>query len=270
MKYLFVTIFYNRPEISKLYLLGLKRLQAIHEFDILICVSDAKSEQLCIDEGIKYFYYKNLPLGVKHNRLFEEALNIKFDYVIHSGDDNLMSNQLFEEFIKETTLNLHHYIRPKGLYFYDTNTKRGLNFNPSNTFGAFRVFSRSLIENIGKTYAVTFRQNVNQFKEGCTYEVKKPLYEYLNKVGVISLKYEVFNIWDNDINHGLDFSSETRIIEGGYKPFIVDLGEPHIIDVKSEQNIWKFEKYLDASKEVSNRQIFKLIGVEEVSYLESL
>lgn len=270
MKYLFVTIFYNRPKISKLYLLGLKRLQAIHDFDILICVSDSESEQLCINEGLKYFYYKNLPLGVKHNRLFEEALNIKFDYLIHSGDDNLMSNRLFEEIIEETTLNFHHYIRPKGLYFYDTTTKKGLKFNPSNTFGAFRVFSRELIENVGKTYAVTFRQQHNQFNEGCTYEIKKRLYDYLNHIGVVALKYQVFNIWENDINCGLDFSSETRIIDGGYEPFTIDLGEPHIIDIKSEQNIWQFKKYTHSADTVAPKQIFKLIGQEETNYINEL
>ena len=269
IKILFLACAYNRPKILRLALMGLNRLKEIHDFDTLIACSDSESVKVCEEFGVNYFEFINLPIGVKKNELFRRGVEGNYDYYIEFADDDLMTNLLFEKYI-ELMEQGENYIRPKGLYFYDTTTKKGLKFNPSNTFGAFRVFSRELIENVGETYAVTFRQQHNQFNEGCTYEIKKRLYDYLNHIGIVAFKYQVFNIWENELNYGLDFSSETRIIEAGYEPFTIDLGEPHIIDIKSEQNIWQFKKYTHSADTVAPKQIFKLIGQEEIDYINEL
>lgn len=269
MKILFLACAYNRPKILRLALMGLNRLKKIKDFDVLIACSDSKSVQVCEEFGVNYFEFINLPIGVKKNELFRRGLEGNYDYYIEFADDDLMTNALFEKYL-ELMEQGENYLKPQGLYFYDTATKRAIEFNPKNTFGAFRVFSKEVIENTGKTYAVTFRQDVNQFKQGKTYEIRKCLYEYFDKIGVVSIQYESFEIWNNDINFGLDFSSEARIIEQGYKPLAINLGSPQVIDIKSEQNIWKFEKYWTNSKDVKKEQIHELIGADEVSYLESL
>lgn len=268
-KILFLACAYNRPKVLRLALMGLNRLKQVHDFEVLVACSDSDSLEVCKEFDVDCYEYKNLPIGEKKNDLFERGLEYNADYFIEFADDDLLSNELFEAYLVEMAKGTD-YIRPKGLYFYDTQTKRCLEFNPDNTFGAFRVFSRELIENVGNTFAVTFRQDVNQFKEGKTYEIKEKLYCYLMRVGVISLQYTKFEIWNKDINHALDFSSEARIIENGYKAKVIDLGTPQIIDVKSDQNIWKFEKYWTRAKDVPKEAIFDLLSKEEIKYLKTL
>lgn len=263
MKYLFAMTMYKRPQISELCLLGLERLRKIHDFEILVCGSTDEDREVC--KGVNYIHHENLPLGKKNNYLFQTALEGNFDYLVNLGSDNLASDKLWEHYL---TLR-EDYVKPKGIYFLDSETQRAVKVAPQNTLGAFRMFSRELLENVGKTYAVTFRQDVNQFKQGHTYEIKKRLYEYLNKVGVIALQYETFNLWAEDINNGLDFSSESRIIENGYTAHVVDFGKPQVIDVKSDGNIWKYEKFTD-NPQASKREVFSLIGEKEIKHLNKI
>lgn len=266
---IFVACAYNRPQILKLSLLGLERLKKVAYFQTLIACSDLESVAVCEEFGVDYFIYDNLPIGRKNNELFERALTYDIDYIIQFSDDDVMSTKLFKEYLSIIPDN-PNYVRPQRLYFYDLKTKRAVEFNPENTFGAFRMFSRRAVESVGWTYAVTFRQDVNQYKQAKTYEIKKRLFDYFNKIGVIAKQYERFEIWQPELNHALDFSSETRFIENGFTPMVIDLGKPHVIDFKSEQNIWKFEKYWTQGKDVTQQQVFDILGEEEIKHLKTI
>jgi hypothetical protein len=118
---------YNRPQISEVYLLGLKRLQKIKDFDILVCCSDAASIDLCEKYNIDWFFYENHPLGLKHNVLFRTALeNYKFDYLIHSGDDDVLTDKGFQELISLIERG-EKYIVNKNLY--SNHLEKGLDFS---------------------------------------------------------------------------------------------------------------------------------------------
>ena len=113
-----------------------------------------------------------------------------------------------------------------------------------------------MLEEVGLQYLVTFRQNVNNYKDQSMYWINKSLYDYLNKKAIIATHAERFELWHPDKNEHLDFSSEARIVEMNVKETIIDLGSPQIIDVKSEQNIWKFERYWTSAKDVKGLKRF--------------
>lgn len=267
MKILFTTIMYNRPKVSEIYLLGLQRLKEIADFDVLVIVSDEASAELCNKYEIKYYYHENLPLGLKHNFMFEKCLEQEFDYVIHSGDDDVISNDLFAHYVSLFANGEHEYIKAHGLYFYDLFTHKALDFQPKNTFGAFRAFKRELIERVGYQCHVTFNQSVQiggkQYDEGCMYSLPKHLAEYYKEKNCCIIEYTYFNLWGNDKNHGLDFSSESKLIESGVKAHIVKFDDPQIIDFKSEQNIWSFKRYWTMSTDADTEKVLSMLSEAE-------
>jgi hypothetical protein len=271
MKVLFITCMYNRPKISKLYLLGLKRLNQIYPLDVIVYCSDQESINLCEEFGVKHYFYKNLPLGEKHNDLFNQAIQFDADYIIHSGDDNVMSNELYllclEEFKKDK-----EYIKTTGLYFYKGG--KVLEFHPKNTFGAFRAFKVSMLKDLVSN-SVTFTDNVliggKTYEQGYYHKLpnyKSEYYKEKNKVGnVTKLSLELYN---NDINVGLDFSSESTLKEARVKETIIQTDKPQIIDFKSNQNIWSFEKYYSLCTDAKIEEIYRIIGEKEKEYLKTL
>lgn len=271
MKILFITCFYNRPQISKLYLLGLERLKKVHDLDVLIYCSDEESLRLCENEGITHYYFENLPLGKKHNKLYNEAIKKDYDYIIHSGDDNVMSDNLFSLYINEFKKG-SEYIKSKGLYFYKGG--RVLEFHPENTFGAFRAFKVSMLRDLASCI-VTFTETINvggrTYEQGKKYKMPKYIANYYVKRNRANNLIETeLELYDNNINFGLDFSSESTILEARVKETIISTIKPEIIDFKSQQNIWKFERYYTMCKDAKKEEIYRIIGEKEKEYLESL
>ncbi len=267
MKILFTTIMYNRPKVSEIYLLGLQRLKEVAEFNVLVIVSDDVSAELCDKYAIKYFYHENLPLGLKHNFMFEKCLEQDFDYVIHSGDDDVMSNELFSYYVSLFANREHEYIKANGLYFYDLKTHKVLDHRPNITFGAFRAFKRELIERVGYQCHVRFSNDVEiggkTYRKHSVYSLPKYIAEYYKSKSVCVIEREFFNLWGNDKNHGLDFSSESKLLEAGVKAHIVKFDEPQIIDFKSEQNIWSFDKYWTLSTDAKSEKVLNMLSDKE-------
>lgn len=271
LKILFVTCFYNRPKISKLYLLGLKRLKKIYNFDILVCCSDNESIKLCNEFDIKYITYTNIPLGVKHNELFNYALTKDFDYLIHSGDDDILSDKGFLKLL-ELIKDGKEYICHTNLYFYDTESKNGVKFVNDMPMGAFRVFKRSILEDYAITTKVQFKRDFllgdKEYLEGCEYLLPNKIANYYVEKGICAKAGDVFRLYPNKINTGLDFASHCKLLECGVKPTIVS--DCEIVDVKSSQNIWGFTKLSSKGYSVDTKEIFELMGEAELTYLNSL
>lgn len=270
-KILFTTIMYNRPKVSELYLLGLERLKQIHDFDTLVIVSDQETADLCEKYGVEHYYHENLPLGKKHNFMLEKCLEKDFDYLIHSGDDDIMSNRLFMDYCLLFENSEHDYIKAHGLYFYDLKSNKALNFQPKNTFGAFRAFKRSMLEDIAIQCHCVFRQDVliggKSYHYGNIYSLPNYIAQYYHDKALCSIDLYFVGLWGDELNKTLDFSSESKLIEANVKAHIVKHETPQIIDFKSEQNIWKFEKYYTSSTDATKEEVFSLLGDKEIEHI---
>jgi len=262
---------YNRPQISEYYLLGLKRLQKIKDFDILVCCSDAQSIDLCEKYDIDWFYYENTPLGLKHNVLFRTALeNYSFDYLIHSGDDDVLSDKGFKELISLMEKGERYIVNTK-LYFYSTQSKKGLKLDTPITMGAFRVFSRDILEDYGYSTTVHFKKPIQiggkTYTEG-EYILPKKIADYYLSLNACAYVDTNMSLYADNISKGLDFSSHSKLVECGVNPCYTDFCE--IVDIKSKQNITSFHKLWGKSKDVSANDIFSIMGEKEIDLLQIL
>jgi hypothetical protein len=77
-----------------------------------------------------------------------------------------------------------------------------------------------------------------------------------------------WKLWSDHINRGLDNNSILNLIRKGigYKKVAV-MDFPGVIDVKSKENIWKFNYYLGV--EYDKQEIFNRLSREEVRLIES-
>ena len=269
---IFVTCMYNRPQVSELYLLGLNRLRKIKDFKTLVAVSDEESKRLCEKHGITHFEYENFPLGKKHNERFRKALESKEPYIVHSGDDDIMSDDLYRAYLEIEVEGIHEYIKPRGLLFYEPKRQAAIQLHDGNLFGAFRMFKSETVESVGTQLVVHFTSDT--FIGGKIYEHEQkyslPKYVadyYIDKVRCAKVVTRM-QLYNDDINKGLDFSSESKLIEARVKPHIVDLGTPQVVDVKSSQNIWNFDNYYRQGTVVSKDQVLRLMREDEKKQLE--
>lgn len=237
----------------------------------MVIVSDDASKELCDKYGVENYYYKNFPLGEKHNFMLNKCLEKDFDYLIHSGDDDVMSTRLFMDYIMLFQSSDYEYIKTFGLYFYDIKTKKALDFRPKNTFGAFRAFKRDLLERVGIQCLCSFNQDViiggKSYLGGNMYSLPKYIADYYLDKNKLSIESEYVGLWANELNKTLDFSSESKLIEAGVKAHVLTYDKPQIIDFKSEQNIWKFESYYVSSKDATKEEVLSLLGVKELEHL---
>ena len=73
-------------------------------------------------------------------------------------------------------------------------------------------------------------------------------------------------LYDHHKTKGLDANSEAKLAACGYKPIEIESELPLVMDLKSEQNIWKFGSFADRSHQnevVTFEEMQKQIGYEK-------
>ena len=78
-----------------------------------------------------------------------------------------------------------------------------------------------------------------------------------------------WNIWSDELNRGLDNDSIRRIESKGYKFKKVEpMDVPGLIDIKSSENIWKFNYFLGHEYDIN--KVLSKLSSSEVTKLNSL
>lgn len=78
-----------------------------------------------------------------------------------------------------------------------------------------------------------------------------------------------WKLWNNNLNRGLDNDSLRSIESKGFKFYKVPAGNaPGVIDVKSDENLWKFNYFLGQPYDINN--ILPMLSTAEVNRLNSL
>src|SRR5688500_10590245 len=96
MKLLIYTAVWQRPEITEICFMGIKRLQKIHKFYIsdFAVISEDSMLRLCNKYGVDWCMHENLRLGSKKNYGVKQALKKDFDYMIEIDSDDLLKNEV--------------------------------------------------------------------------------------------------------------------------------------------------------------------------------
>ena len=228
MKILILTAFHHRPEISRLYWMGIERLREKFNVETLAVCSDKENIKLAGSWSDYTIETENYPLGRKHNAGLIASLKIDYDHLMQLGSDNLICNELmgmYQVLDKE-------FFGTNNLLVIDAKTKETKQKKYFHIFGAGRMLRKDVILE-------------------CVYYKRERMY-----------------LWDDCLNSGLDYNSEMKFAQMGYLPFEVKTKNPMVIDVKSEVNIWPFDKMDGNSYPFKDLQ--KTISEAEYKYLMSL
>lgn len=132
-----LTLFNGRPQVSRIFLEGIKRLG----IDVLAHAPTEEDEDLLNEYGHSYLTKPHHTLGGKWNALITTSLYFEWDHILISGDDNLYSPLMLDHIRDD-------YAGLEKLYFIHPSTKQALLLRqPHNVaIGTGRFFSRKLIE----------------------------------------------------------------------------------------------------------------------------
>ncbi len=179
--------------------------------EVFASVSDRFSNDICNKFGIQCILEPNLPIGKKLNKTLESIMHKDWTHLMISGDDDLYLNEILDIY---DTYKDEPAIGFKTLYFIEPSSQRAMRFEyeADITIGAGRLLRRDVVE------------KVLQIKKG---------------------------LWDRYLNKGLDASMTRNLNFIGVTARCIPLDKPLIIDVKSKQNIWSFDRIHDFKKTVN-------------------
>lgn len=205
------------------------------ELDIFITGSeDASTAEMAASVGAGYAVHANSPLGAKHGRGLRSLReyyegNVR-DAVMVVGSDDILNEAYFWK-VKElmgSKVKKKHVVGIQDIYFYELKSGRmvyskgySVGGGFSGTMGCGRVFSWAVLD---------------------------------------TLKWQ---LWDEKLERGLDQSASRQVIREiamiEAVSGVIDGRESGAmaVDVKSETNVWKFERVVDAlqgSKVVEGRR----------------
>jgi len=152
-----VTSIWKRHDIFELFAKGVKHLQQqCDQFEIEVIVSGSewiKSHDLVsVLHGFKYIEIPNEPLAAKVNATTYACKDLKVDYVLCVGSDDIITPELLNEYAIYMRKGID-FIGVTDCYFYDTVSEKSLYwggyrepYRKGHTTGAFRAISARLLD----------------------------------------------------------------------------------------------------------------------------
>jgi hypothetical protein len=186
--------------------------------------------------------HKNLPLGKKWNAGLREALKYDWDYLLTLGSDDLLSNELLRNY---TWQDEAAGLNKCGML--DTLTGETAIFDNSYAIGCGRVIRRDVIERMGDMVTVKYREcHVGPFgviTPGKQITISRYFLDRIGQAEIISEEKTTPKLWGDDLNQGLDYSSDCLLNANGVIQKIYPSDKILALDLKSGVNIWPFEHY---------------------------
>jgi len=225
MKILIYTPIWKRPEIVKLYLESLKRLDGVVNYDLLVVMSpeDPFYWQIIdmLPEETYIKTHKNKPFGAKKNAGIEVARMLDWDYLMELNSDSIVNPAIFD--------------------LYKSNMEEKTPFFGLNNLFAVDYYTRECIF-------------IPSYNEDMTFGSGRMLHK----------DYLIDKPWLDELNEGMDSNMRTRLLKFGIKEEVVDCGEiPMIVDIKTDTSIWHFDFLKQRSRsQVSYKFLTKYIGYD--------
>lgn len=230
---------WKRPEITERCFKGIKDLG----LPIFAVVSEDWAEDLCKKYGADYVRTPNTPLGKKFNTGLEGALKKDFDYLMTFNSDTLINPELLQVYKYHMEQNTG-LIGVDKVYFVQDGKAKHVDYQ-LQIIGAGRMFSRDALET-AKQVKVRFNKSVGGVINGFPTEEKYiPVHRAVSahRSGIVEiLGEEKIRLWDDEKERGLDGNSNMKLIHDQVSNKCIDIGKnPYIIDLKGDENIWKYE-----------------------------
>ena len=242
IKVLCLTALWKRPEITEICFRGINRLRESMDITAL-AVHSGGFEEMCRKYDVIAVEHPNLPLGEKWNFGLKEALQYDWDYLLTLGSDDLLSGEIMD-------------VYPWGEEAFGLNRCGVLNtltgetaiFDNSYVIGAGRVIRRDVIERMGQQVTVKYRECMvgpyGVTVPGREVTISRHFWQKLGgQTELIHEKVTTPKLWGDDLNRGLDYSSDCILNANGVIQKIHLSDKILALDLKSEVNIWGFDHY---------------------------
>jgi hypothetical protein len=244
---------WKRPEITKICFEGLRRLKNRFNLEAFAVISEKEMIPLCEEYGVKWTFYKNDPLGEKKNHGLNEAMKLDWDYLIEIGSDDLIKDELIELYSKY--FGKYEMFGTKDSVIIDSESKQCRRLSSDTPYGLGRCISRKTIEEYCHGVDVLAKEGIlaqgRTTGKGKVGFFKVDQANELEKLGRVEIVGQPrYKLWRDDINRGLDNSSNYFLFTVGVGYKTVETTKPLCIDIKSEVNIWKFSPSLGTSYEL--------------------
>lgn len=244
MKLLVFLAVWKRPEITEICFVGLNRLikNSRYPIEAFAVISEESMIPLCDKYNIKWTFYKNEPVGEKKNHGLNEAMKLEWDYLLEIGSDDLVKDELIE--LYAPNFGKYDLFGTKDAVIINSEDGMCRRLKSDTTYGLGRCMSRKAVDcaygvdilalehimAIGRTTA-----------EGERGFFKVEMAEEQEKLGRIKILGKPrYRLWKDDINRGLDNNSDFFFMKNGIGHRAIKTDKPLCIDIKGEDNIWKF------------------------------
>lgn len=245
MKILVFLAVWKRPEITEICFVGINRMIKNSRFPIeaFAVISEESMIPLCNKYNIKWTFYKNDPVGEKKNHGLNEAMKLEWDYLLEIGSDDLVKDELVE--LYAPYFGKYDLFGTKDAIIINSKDGMCRRLKSDTTYGLGRCMSRKVLEQCAYGYDVlalesilcsgrtTPKGQVGFFKPGQAKEL-----EGLGRVKIIGGPR--FKLWRDELNKGLDNSSDYFFMKNGIGHRAIKTTKPLCIDIKGDDNIWKF------------------------------
>jgi len=255
---IFVTV-WQRPEITKLCLQGIRRLQKYKpEWNIepLFIVSEEWSEDWCDEEKLNHIWVENSPLGRKMNLGIEAAMELDFTHLMFFNSDTIIANELLD--IYEPYLQGKEKVFNQAIEFFGIDKVHFINREDKcaklvdydlTVCGAAKVISKAFLEKYAYRVKVEWLDSYSgshgSWGIGETTWVPLLEAEEMQNQGAIEIiSKPKYTIWDADRSDTIDHQFLDRILFTGKQVpnRCINIGEkPLVFDIKSEINIWDYD-----------------------------
>jgi len=236
---------WKRQAITEVCFMGINRLRKNSRFPIeAFCViSEEDKIPLCEKYGIKWTFYKNDPLGEKKNHGLTEAMKFEWDYLLEIGSDDLVKDELLE--LYSNYFGKYDYFGTKDAVIIDSDSGECRRLKSDTTYGLGRCLSRKIIQQtcygvdvIAKEGIMARGRTVGQGKKGF---FPIAMAKELEGLGRLEITGEPrYRLWKDDIVRGLDNNSDYFLMTQGIGHRTVPTDKPLCLDIKGEDNIWKY------------------------------
>jgi hypothetical protein len=266
-----VTCHNFRHDTLPIFYAGVERLKK--EFDVQVCCAvtkgDTYSAKFAEKQGAKVITAPNVPLGRKWNAAL--SLVEPYEGVLILGEDDLVSDELLYQLRSLLLLfgNKNEVIGIQSFVYTNSLTGECGKFSyPLHTpkmIGAGRMFvmpemvEGKLIRPLKVGEKVTTGSIVLQGNG-----------KDAEKLGLITKPKPFRKLWDDNLNNGLDRSSDATLLSLGYQYEPFDDGRVHLLDIKTKDNIWKWEDWSRKGKPCEFEEVEWFLSKKELDLIHKL
>lgn len=245
---------WKRPAITEICFMGIKRLKNRFPIETMCVISEEEMIPLCEKYGINWTFYKNDPLGEKKNHGLNEAMKLKWEYLLEIGSDDLVKDELIELYSEH--FGKDQYFGTKDAVIIDSETGKCRRLQSDTTYGLGRCISRKIIQDhcygvdiLAKEGIITRGRTTAKGNKGFFRVEQAKELEGLGRLEILGKPR--YRLWKDEINRGLDNNSDFFLMTQGIGHKAIKTNKPLTIDIKGPDNIWKFSERIGVPYDIN-------------------